>query len=76
MYAKLLPLLKPLLEDRGLNPKEVKVSEVEKIRKDWPMSALVTATKQLIAGWHLAELVLSNHAVLFSVIAFRKMNQQ
>lgn len=49
-YSKLLPLLKPLLEDKGLNPKEVKISEIEKIRKEWPLSDLVTATKQLIAG--------------------------
>ncbi|XP_067939464.1 serine/threonine-protein kinase SMG1-like [Watersipora subatra] len=49
LYSKLLPLLKSLLEERGLNPKEVKISEVEKIRKDWPLDALVKATNQLIA---------------------------
>jgi len=45
-YSKLLPLLKPLLEDRGL--KDMK--DADKIRKDWPFAALIAATKQLIAG--------------------------
>lgn len=49
-YSRLLPLLKPLLEDRGLNPKEVKISEIDRFRKDWPLADLITATKQLIAG--------------------------